>query len=72
MTFCLGTPCISLLTYLLTYLQQLVILIYCWSRDMSQKDMIHEANIDERTAVDWCSFLREECEIWLMLTHLEN
>lgn len=46
-------------------LQQVVILVYCWSRDMPQKDIIHEANIDEKTAVDWCNFLREECETWL-------
>jgi len=33
---------------------------------MPQKDMMHEAGIDEKTAVDWCNFLREECETWLM------
>jgi len=33
---------------------------------MPQKDMMHEAGTDEKTAVDWCNFLREECETWLM------
>jgi len=33
---------------------------------MPQKDMMHEAGTDEKTAVDWCNFLREERETWLM------
>ena len=47
-------------------LEQMVILIYMWSRDSPQKDILHEADIaSEATLVDWCNFLREECETWL-------
>jgi hypothetical protein len=33
---------------------------------MPQKQMMHEAEIDEKTAIDWSNFLREECEVWMM------
>ncbi|GFN99532.1 hypothetical protein PoB_002603800 [Plakobranchus ocellatus] len=47
-------------------MQQIVILIYCWSYDMSQAVIKHETSIDtNHTIVDWCNFLREECETWL-------
>jgi hypothetical protein len=36
-----------------------------WSRDYSQKDIAHEANLGAgatHTIIDWCSFCREVCE----------
>jgi IS1 family transposase len=47
-------------------LQQIVIVVYCWSRDMPQKDIMREADIDKKTTIDWCNFLREECETCLI------
>ncbi|GFO26424.1 hypothetical protein PoB_005292900 [Plakobranchus ocellatus] len=47
-------------------LQQIVILIYWWSYDMSQAVIKHETGIGtNHTIVDGCNFLREECKTWL-------
>lgn len=47
-------------------LKQVIILVYCWAYDMPQMQMEHEAEVDSRTTtVDWCNFMREECQIWL-------
>jgi hypothetical protein len=41
-------------------------LVYMWSRDQPQTEMIRECRIDtEKTVIDWCNFMREECETWL-------
>jgi len=46
-------------------LRQIIIVIYCWSYDMPQTVMIHEADVDKKTVVDWCNFLREESESYI-------
>lgn len=47
-------------------LKQIILIIYCWSHDMPQTLIKHEASVDsDTTAVDWCNFLREECEVWI-------
>jgi len=47
-------------------LRQLILVVYCWARDMRQTAIMHEASLDSKhTVVDWCNFLREECESWL-------
>ncbi|XP_065642327.1 uncharacterized protein LOC136073956 [Hydra vulgaris] len=45
-------------------LKQIVIFIYCWSRDMSLKDIQHEAFMSSlnHTLVDWGNFCRDICE----------
>jgi hypothetical protein len=46
-------------------LEQILTVVYGWSRDYSQKDIAHEANLRSgatHTIVDWCSFCREVCE----------
>lgn len=53
-------------------LKQIVIAVYCWCYDLPQTFMKHEAEItDDGTIVDWCNFMREECEVW-MSTHSET
>ena len=48
-------------------LQKIIVLIYCWSYDMPQTAIKRETGIDSNhTVVDWCNFLREECETWLV------
>jgi hypothetical protein len=50
-------------------LQQILLLMYGWSRDYSQKDLAHETRIGDtasHTTVDWCSFFREVCEGYLI------
>jgi hypothetical protein len=50
-------------------LQQILLLMYGWSRDYSQKDLAHERRIGDtasHTTVDWCSFFREVCEGYLI------
>lgn len=46
-------------------LKQVIILMYCWAHDMPQKHIIHETEVSEPTVVDWCNFMREECQVWL-------
>jgi len=47
-------------------LQQTVLMVYCWSHDMPQYQISHEANIaDLNIITDWCNVMREECESWL-------
>lgn len=47
-------------------LKQIIIIIYCWSYDMPQALIRHEAEVSsEHTSIDWCNFLREEAETWL-------
>jgi hypothetical protein len=53
-------------------LKQIIILTYCWSHDLPQTVMIHEAEVvNPNVTVDWCNFMREECEIW-MVNHNET
>jgi hypothetical protein len=43
-----------------------VILVYCWCCDMPQLQMSREANVAHPdTVMDWCNFMREECEVWI-------
>lgn len=47
-------------------IQQIIIMTYCWACDLPQQQMLREADIARpNTAVDWCNFLREECEQWI-------
>lgn len=47
-------------------LKQIIIMMYCWSYDMPQDVMKHEAEVTtNHTVVDWCNFMREECAVWL-------
>ena len=47
-------------------LSQLTIFIYCWSCDVPQTFIQHQAGIgSDHTMVDWSNNLREECEAWL-------
>lgn len=47
-------------------LKQLIIIMYCWARDMPQREILHEADVrSPNTLVDWCNFIREECAVWL-------
>lgn len=46
-------------------LKQILIMIYCWSSDFPQSLIQHEAGINKSTVVDWCNFLREECEKYM-------
>jgi hypothetical protein len=45
-------------------LQQLILIIYEWSRNYPQLDIAHEAGIPNslKTIIDWCSFCRDICE----------
>ena len=47
-------------------LKQIIILMYCWSHDMPQNLIMHETDIGTwHIIVDWCNFMREECQVWL-------
>ena len=46
-------------------LQQILLMVYCWSRDMPQIHIIREAQVSKNSIVDWCNFIREECQKWL-------
>ena len=46
-------------------LKQVIILMYCWSHDMPQKQIMHETYVSEHIVIDWCNFMREECQVWL-------
>lgn len=46
-------------------LEQILIMIYCWCCDMPQSQMMRESKANEKTAVDWSNFMREECEKWI-------
>ena len=40
--------------------------MYCWSHDMPQNLIMHETDIGTwHIIVDWCNFMREECQVWL-------
>ena len=55
-------------------LSQLVTILYCWSRDMSHKDISNEAELslaNPHVLVDWSNFCREVCEEWLVQNPLE-
>ncbi|CAH1377506.1 unnamed protein product, partial [Tenebrio molitor] len=45
-------------------LQQLILIIYEWSRNYPQLDIAHEAGIPNslKIIIDWCSFCRDICE----------
>ncbi|KAL8602279.1 hypothetical protein ACOMHN_022792 [Nucella lapillus] len=48
-------------------LMQIVMLTYCWCHDMPQQKIAHETGIEgNKTLIDWCNFLRKECETWLI------
>lgn len=40
-------------------------LIYHWSEDHSQTEMMIQVDIERHTAVDWCQFLRDICMQWV-------
>lgn len=47
-------------------IEQIVILVYCWCCDMPQSQMAREADVAHLdTVIDWCNFMREECEVWI-------
>uniref|UniRef100_A0A0L8I5Z1 Uncharacterized protein n=1 Tax=Octopus bimaculoides TaxID=37653 RepID=A0A0L8I5Z1_OCTBM len=47
-------------------LLNIILIIYCWSRDMSQNNIMHESSVSSRTTViDWCNFCREVWDVWL-------
>ena len=50
-------------------LEDLVMLIYLWSMDHSQRSMIHETGLSHQTVKDWCRFLRGICEAEVTRTH---
>ncbi|XP_047143060.1 male abnormal protein mab-31 [Hydra vulgaris] len=45
--------------------KQIILFIYCWSRDMQLKDIQHEARLSSvnHTLVDWGNFCRDVCEV---------
>lgn len=49
-------------------LWKILVMMYCWCRDMSQLDITHEAQLGScrNTVVDWCNFFRDVCEEWLV------
>lgn len=50
-------------------LDQIVLIIYGWCRDMTQRNISHEARLGEHsthTIVDWCNFCRDICETALI------
>jgi hypothetical protein len=48
-------------------LKQILLLMYGWSGDYSQKDLAHDTRIgDTASHTTWCSFFREVCEGYLI------
>jgi len=44
-------------------LKQILTMVYCWCHDLPQNVIQHEADIESRRIViDWCNFMRAECE----------
>lgn len=46
-------------------LEQLLLVIYCWTNDFPQKLIVKEAELGpaaNHTVIDWCSFCRDICE----------
>ena len=50
-------------------LVDLVMLIYFWSMDHSQRAMIHETGLSHQTVKDWCRFMRGICAAEVTRTH---
>lgn len=47
-------------------LKNIIAIIYCWAKDLPQKNIEQEARITgDHTVVKWCSTLRRECSVWL-------
>ena len=46
---------------------QIVVMMYCWACDMSQKQISREAGVMEggHAVGDWCNFFRDECKHFL-------
>jgi transposase-like protein len=47
-------------------LKQIIIMIYCWTCEFSQLQIMRETCIDQKsTLMNWCNLLREECATFL-------
>ena len=54
------------------YLQQIMLLVYCWAYDLQQGQAAHEAQVNKTsTIVDWYNFCREECEVYQERQNIE-
>ena len=48
------------------HIRQIVIMMYCWARDVPQTEIAHEADVPAgKTVVDWCGFFRDKAKITL-------
>lgn len=46
-------------------LNQIVILVYCWTQDMPQTIISRETETHLSTVVDWSNYCRKECQTWV-------
>ena len=42
-------------------LEEIIVLLYCWSNNYSNEQINHEVGCSESTVTAWCSFLRDSC-----------
>uniref|UniRef100_A0A0L8GWY5 ISXO2-like transposase domain-containing protein n=1 Tax=Octopus bimaculoides TaxID=37653 RepID=A0A0L8GWY5_OCTBM len=52
-------------------LYNLVLLIYCWCKDIMQKHIVDECSVCHTSVVDWSNFCREVCDEWLRQNSVE-
>lgn len=42
-------------------LEEIILLLYCWSNDYTSQQIAHEVGCTDKTVIEWSSFLRESC-----------